>query len=323
MAKETAHEIDRAAAAWASRADRGLTAREEAKLETWLAGDVRRRGAYAKARAVALHTERARALGSAYDPRTFQARGAVPVASRRKLLAYGGAVAAGLAGALGVKLSQTAERFSTGRGELRVVPLADGSVVTLNTDSVILVRYTSDRREIRLLRGEALFEVAKAPSRPFVVKADEAEAAAVGTSFSVSRIDDAPVQVLVREGVVQVRRLDDATTVPPLRLSANTRAIVRGVKPGFRIAAAPNDEVERDLAWRDGRIVLQGETLRHAATRFARYSDTRIVFEDASIGEEEVTGLYRANDPVGFAEAVATAFDLRVEVGAGEVRLRR
>src|SRR6185312_16037325 len=167
--KETARQIDAVAADWAARLDRGvLPPEEEARLDAWLAEDPRRAGAFGKARAVALYSERARALGPQFDAKAFSEHAVSP--SRRHLL-WGTAAAAGIGGALlaGYSLSAAGEVYATRRGEMRVVPLADGSVVNLNTDSRMKVRYTATRRTIHLDRGEALFDVARDMARPFVV----------------------------------------------------------------------------------------------------------------------------------------------------------
>ena len=95
-------------------------------------------------------------------------------------------------------------RFSTGKGETKVVALKDGSVVTLNTASEIRVNYSDAVRAVELVRGEALFDVAKNKARPFVVAAGDTSVRVVGTSFTVRHFDAAPVQVLVREGIVEV-----------------------------------------------------------------------------------------------------------------------
>jgi transmembrane sensor len=323
MAKETAREIDAAAAAWAARADRGLSEAEARALDSWLAGDSRRLGAYAKARAVALHSERARALGSGFNPADFEDVGTGDARGlpRRRLLLGAGAVAAGLAGSIGLALQLRRGRYATRRGEVRVFPLEDGSVVTLNTASRVSVDYSPERRSIQLIEGEALFDVAKDRARPFVVAAGDAEVRAVGTSFTVSRLPDTPVRVLVREGVVEVRRRNTAAAAAVI-LPANTR-LGSGAAASEAPVAVPATEVSRELAWREGRIAFEGETLAEAAAEFARYSDTRIVIDDPAIAREEITGLFQANDPVGFARAVAVSLDLNAVVGAGEVRLTR
>src|SRR3546814_4407377 len=83
-------------------------------------------------------------------------------------------------------------------------PLRDGSAVTLNSNSEIDVDFDEGIRHVRLLRGEALFDVAKDSIRPFVVEADSTRVTAVGTSFTVNRVSGRDVQVLVREGVVEL-----------------------------------------------------------------------------------------------------------------------
>ena len=168
-----AKEIDAAAAGWAARLDRGvLSPEDEARLDAWLAADPRRVGAFAKARAVALYSERARALGPQFDPQAFkgnqpraktrakgpgQAKGPVFSPARRWML--WGTAAAGIGSAVlgGYGLATAGETYTTRRGEMKVVPLADGSVVNMNTDSRIRVLYSAARRSIHLDRGEALF----------------------------------------------------------------------------------------------------------------------------------------------------------------------
>ncbi|EGF91176.1 fecR family protein [Asticcacaulis biprosthecium C19] len=318
---QTASEIDATAADWAARADRGLTPAEDAELDAWLGEDPRRAGAYARARAVSAYSERAAALGPAYDPRRFEGR--KKIVTRREWLMGGGAVAAGLGAAAWVGLSMTGrgQAHLTHVGEMKVVPLDDGSVISLNTHSHIRVAYSHNRRAIHLDDGEALFDVVKDAARPFVVLAGETEITAVGTSFVVRRLAGLPVQVLVREGIVDVRQTAQpvATT---LRLPAMNRAEASDSGPIRRLAVAPT-EVERAMAWREGRIAFEGDTLRQAAAEFARYSDTRIVIEDPQIARETVTGLFQANDPVGFSKAVAVSFGLRTQIREKQVRLYR
>jgi len=314
--RETAQEIDEAAAQWAARLDRApLTADEERVLEAWLAGDVRRVGAFAKARAVALHAERARALGPQFDAAAF----APYVAERPNRRVAFGAIAAVLAGivASGAIWSQMgAQVYATRIGQVLVAPLEDGSVVTLNTASEIEVNYSETRREIELVSGEALFDVAKNAARPFIVNAGDTQVRAVGTSFSVRRLEGRPIEVLVSEGVVEVTHDGKVR-----RVAANVRAVA--VAKTVDVATVAPAKVERQLAWRDGRLVFEGETLREAAREFERYSDTRIVIADREIAGRTITGLYVPTDPVGFARAVGKAMNLKVAVSKGEVRLSR
>ena len=322
--RQTSQEIDERAAEWAARIDRGaMSADEEAALEAWLAEDTRHVGAYAKARAVFLRTEKARALGVAF----FQTATAAPVApevSRRRAMWFAGAAAAALACVAvttTMMLSSARDHFSTRLGETRVVPLEDGSVITLNTASSVVVSFSRGQRRIELVEGEALFDVAKDPARPFLVAAGDTEVMAVGTSFTVQHLQGKPTEVLVREGVVEVKR-PDVPVAPVVRVAANNRATAP-VDAAIETHAVPAQEVARELVWRVGRIAFEGETLQEAAAAFARYSDIRVVIADPRIADETITGLFVSNDPVGFAKAVALSLSLHAEVGGGEVRLSR
>lgn len=310
--------IDRTAADWAARRDRGpLSVREQAELDTWLARDPRHLGAYARAQAVLAYFERAGALGAQYDPRHFpSAQGENPDnPGRRKFLWLAGAGMA--AGCAGVFLTHTAaHHVSTRLGEILRVPLHDGSAMTLNSATEAVVRFDQSRRLVHLLKGEALFDVAKDALRPFVVKAAQASVVAVGTSFTVENTVGDPVKVMVREGKVDFR----IPEIEPQRLSADMLAKV-GPSERIEVQALRPLEVKRRLAWRDGMLSFDGDTLAQAAAQFSRYSSTKIVIDDPAVAARRVVGLYSSTDPVGFARAVALSMDLQVERKGDVVQL--
>jgi transmembrane sensor len=277
MSAKTASQIDAEAADWAARVDRGsLTAGQEQAFQAWLSEDVRCMGAFGRMRALALSTERAKALGS---------------------------------------------RFGTGKGEMKVVALKDGSVVTLNTASEIVVNYSEKLRSVELIHGEALFDVAKNKARPFVVAAGDTSVRVVGTSFSVRRFDAAPIQILVREGIVEVFKPTGG--VKPIRISANTMALAPPDDADIAARPVPAAQLHRAMAWQEGQIAFEGETLAQAVTEFSRYSDTRIVIDDPALAREEIAGLFKATDPVGFAQTIAISLNVHARIGEGEVRLTR
>jgi len=127
---------------------------------------------------------------------------------------------------------------------------------------------------------------------------------------------------LVREGVVEVFK--PASDAAPVRVSANTMAEASSVQ-GEAIAARPLPpaQLQRQLAWQTGQIAFEGETLAQAAAEFARYSDTKIVIDDPALAREEITGLFKTTDPVGFAKKTAISLNLHASIGEGEVRLSR
>src|ERR1700744_3253189 len=229
-------EIDQIAAGWAAQRCVGLAPEEQVALDAWLAVDPRHVGAYAKAEAVLAELDRAGAAG-ADALRMEPAPAADAVWKRRSVLAGAAAagtaiaasaawthlpaVAAGCASLLTHLLGQ--ESYSTSIGETKEVVLSDGSIMTLNTDSPVLVSYSKAARHIRLVQGEALFDVAKNKKRPFIVTAGDTQVRAVGTSFTVRLLPQQPVQIMVREGVVEIKR-PQVPQAPPGRLAAHTLA---------------------------------------------------------------------------------------------------
>jgi transmembrane sensor len=235
------------------------------------------------------------------------------------LLAGGvAATAAATIGITAIRDRVPEEMFSTQIGQMREVVLSDGSIVFLNTDSKMSVQFTKEARNIDLLRGEALFDVAKNKQRPFIVSAGDTRVRAVGTSFTVSRLPQKPVRVFVKEGIVELRRADEPEA-PPVRASANIQAIAPPDAPIVTMAM-PEERLERHLEWQYGRIALDNETLANAAIEFARYSEVRIIV-DSAVSHRTVTGLFASNDPVGFAKAAASVLKLRTEVKGNEVRI--
>ncbi len=328
MTRQTAQEIDQEAADWAAKVDRGLRPDEQSELDAWLGGDARRTGAFAIMRATALQTERAAALGAQSGVRNV-ARPNLPVLPhRRRFLVGGGLAAAVVGGVVLVRPLLADEKHQTRKGEIRQIALRDGSAVTLNTDSLLEVRLSDRRRELRLVRGEALFDIAHDKTRPFVVLAGTTAAVALGTSFMMRHLPGEAVQVLVQGGLVEVRREDNAGMAPQ-RLAANMRAVITS-RPVISQSDDPISvthvsvsEAQRALAWRDGQLAFEGETLGAAAEAFSRYSDTRIIVEDPQLAREEIAGLYQATDPIGFARSVAVSVGARVFISEDKVQIYR
>lgn len=124
-----------------------------------------------------------------------------------------------------------APNYVTAIGERSTFTLNDGTAVTLNTNSELAVDFSEGRRDIRLRRGEASFDVAKNPDRPFVVHAGDGMVWAVGTAFSVrystaeGRLDRLAVDVVVTEGAVKV--FTDIAKVSDTKLSVDASELQR------------------------------------------------------------------------------------------------
>jgi transmembrane sensor len=192
--QETAREVADQAAEWATRIEAGsIDAEANEGLCRWLDQDPRRRGALLRAEAALSFVDRGRALAGVVPKPSPR-----PIWIRRKLLFAGAALAAGIVG-LAI-LVTVPHRYGTGVGEIRQVPLSDGSLVAINTQSAVEVSMHPDVREVTLTRGEAWFRVAHDKKRPFIVSAGRIRVRAVGTAFSVRRHDEG-ADVLVTEAL--------------------------------------------------------------------------------------------------------------------------
>lgn len=303
--RETPDEIEEAAVRWVWRLDReGRTPDLQAELDAWLAGDTRRQGAFLQAEATWAMLDRGQQLA---DVTPLLPRRRLP--GRRAVLFGGGAAAAAsLTGVAYIALSRA--RYGTGLGEIRRVPLKDGSIAAINTESVVEVDLQRDIRRVKLARGEAWFQVAKNPKRPFVVEAGRVRVRAVGTAFSVRRRDTG-ADVLVSEGIVEA--WVEGAEGHRVRVAAGQSAQVADNAAIVEMTAGPS-AIDRQLAWRGGKIDLAGETLAQAVAEFNRYNARKLVVADPNLAEERLYGIFRTDDPEGFAKAVKQSLGASLNV---------
>lgn len=164
------------------------------------------------------------------------------------------------------------EVYETARGQRQVIALSDGSHVTLNGGSHIEATMGRRERRVVMADAEAVFDVAKDPSRPFFIQAGEREIRVVGTEFNVlHRSGD--VQVTVRRGVVEVRPAGQPAAAPLARLRKGQSLTHRKGQAADVVAPADADAA---LAWTDGRLVFKGQRLAEVAVTLNRYVDTPI-----------------------------------------------
>jgi transmembrane sensor len=210
------------------------------------------------------------------------------------------------------------QRYETAIGGFSRLVLDDGTLVDLNTNSELRVRFGDAVREVRLMRGEGRFLVAHESSRPFVVNAADTRVRAVGTVFSVRLRDPAHVDVLVAEGSVAIA----SKRVPaPPPLNAGEAAIV--LPDRVSVSRVEPTLMRRRLAWTAGRLEFRGETLGEAVAEFNRYNVRQLTIADDSLAGLRVGGVFNATDPESFAAALASAFDLRPEIiGSDAIILR-
>lgn len=347
-----ADDIERLAADWLARRDGGGWSAEAASaLEAWLARDTAHRVSFLRLEAAWAQAARLSALGAgrgagdgppergAWAPPRRQEHAAshaavsdpqslvfAPRRPRRRSHTGAFALAASLAACalaggwawrhLG---AVDAASHATALGAVQAVPLADGSQATLASDSRIDVRLSRRERHIDLQQGEAYFEAARDPARPFVVAAGERRVVAVGTRFSVRR-DGPDLRVVVTEGTVRLESDPvDGRSRPAALLPAGSVAIAR--PDGVLVRSMPLQEAAQLVDWRSGVLFFRDTTLADAATEFNRYNARKIVIADAAVGDLRIGGSFRWANAEGFVRLLEQGFPVRAEYGRDRIVL--
>jgi transmembrane sensor len=210
--------------------------------------------------------------------------------------------------------------YRTQIGAVTTVPLADGSKVTLNTDSQIHVELGPTARRIKLDKGEAFFDVAKDAARPFIVEISDKRVVAVGTQFEVRR-DNNEMRVLVLEGTVRIEHAGIFSKTPQTRLAAGSAA--RTAKTAVLIDQPAAAQVEQLLSWRTGYLLFRDTALADAVADFNRYSTRKIVIEDAAIAGIRIGGHFRCDDADAFLWLLQSGFPINVEKRSDRIILTK
>jgi transmembrane sensor len=247
----------------------------------------------------------------------------------RKRISTAGAALAGMA-ALCAALAGTIyllrdDTLATGPSEQLIVDLTDGSQVTLNANSRVVVQFDEGGRKITLKRGEALFDVAKDRSRPFVVIAGDRKVIAVGTSFEVRREEPAgsTFAVTLVEGHVAIEPISSPDALP--NTSGNGVTLLN---PGerLRFAGTTNESldspsIEEVTAWRRGQLIFDNTSLGEAAAEFNRYGTLKLAIDGAAVQSLRVGGVFKISDPYSFAQSMAGTYHLLIIVRGKTITL--
>lgn len=333
----SADEIEAEAARWFTVLDREEVSDDlKSEFQQWLHASERHRLAYAELAALWGDLEVLKELDDIAEAPLPEARPQPYL--RFRGLRWGAAMAASLLLCLvsgGVYYAYQDKAFhekyayATEVGGQRTVEMRDGSVMQLNTNSKAEVSFSRQLRVVRLLQGEAHFEVAKNPRRPFKVLAPGGEVEAVGTAFTVRVRPDHMLEVTVEEGRVALATLppedkharDGAASARPLaQLTAGQRAVFK--ETVSELEQLPEIELKRKLAWRQGMLAYAGEPLSDVIADIGRYTDIEIELGDPDLGAKLVAGYFKVGETEAMFESLALGFDLKVErVGPKHVRI--
>lgn len=194
----------------------------------------------------------------------------------------------------------------TGTGERKRITLADGSIVQMNAETALSVDFDAAERRLALHYGQAIFEVAHDPARPFIVEAAGGHARAIGTAFDVNNTRD-DVAVTVIEGVVEVTAQGASTQPVKAQADQRVRYGATGAPP-----VAENVDADVETAWRRGKLIFDHRTLRQVVEEIDRQYRGRIVIASRRSAELEVTGVFDLDDPEAVLSAIEASLPVRV-----------
>lgn len=205
--------------------------------------------------------------------------------------------------------------------------LDDGTIVELRSGAQLTVAFTDHMRRVKLVSGEAHFQVAKNPLRPFVVDAGGVDVRAVGTAFAVQLRAQA-IEVIVTEGRVAVEKAHAAasgTFQEYASVAAGHRVVVdlAGVPVPLSVIAFSADELDRRLEWRVPRLELAATPLAAAIAFLNSRSEVRLVLEEPELGKLELSGAIRGDNPEPLLRLLHTGFGIEADRRPGEIILRR
>lgn len=319
------------AARWHTRIGRGLSATQRHSFETWIADPVNAREFRAQRALLDGVMElkgirRAEVLDSV--PEAKPAR-SWALALRQWFASpqawkSGVATAAALTVVIGWSVLRSEgyvpQTYQTATGQIRNVVLPDGSIVGLNTQTVLEWVGTPHDRRVRLIRGEAYFQVVHDPSRPFRIILAHSQVQVLGTRFDVYQMADGDVRVSVISGMVAVEALDNGLGAPSWsrRLTAGQQIEYSpvGLVADVHAVVAP-----KVIRWREGMLETQGEPLKDFVSDISRYTDERIVIADPRAAIQRVGGAFSVRSVNDTLDRLSRIAPVTVRHEGGEVVL--
>lgn len=219
--------------------------------------------------------------------------------------------------------------YQTAHAEQRSWRMPDGSTVHLNSSSEIRVRFDERQRRVELVRGQALFQVAKDARRPFWVYAGDTAAKAVGTEFDVYRRPDGTL-ISVLEGRVAVWRLGNVSEqerAPDASASGGTQPPIAQLGADQQVTISRHSaeisprggSVRKTAAWLQRQVVFDHDLLGSAIEEFNRYADRRIRVEGSELRALQISGIFSAYDAEAFLRFLERQSNVKVERGAREI----
>jgi transmembrane sensor len=315
--KPVADEIDARAAAFIfKQRDLGIWSQtDQAELDTWLSVSFAHRTAYWRLESAWERADRLTAL----RPMMRQAK--LSKQEKRPGLPFKIAAATILLAAIGIGLwdwpmEESRASYATPVGAHERIALADGTRIELNTNSELRLEKEAGKRVVRLLRGEAFFEVRHDAIHPFVVLAQGHRVVDLGTKF-VIREQQGGIRVSLLEGSARLEAGENGTSQKVAILKPGDVALA--TRGAIRIEKEHTDVLQAQLGWRRGVLVFHHAALAQVAAEYNRYNDRQVVIADPDVAKLTISATLPTNDVDGFARMAQKFLGLRVERQANKV----
>jgi transmembrane sensor len=308
------------AAAWIARLhDEGFDPDADSELQKWLGASHEHRAAFNRMARAWDQGGKIR-MRAGEDVRARE--GSSRISRRLQFPLWTAALVAMLVLAVFTAVHWRNDDLITAVGQRQDRVLRDGTRVVLNTDTHIEVDYDEHERRVRLVRGEAQFDVSKNPAWPFLVTVGDREIRALGTSFIVRRENGEDFAVTLVEGRISVAPVSGSGESPsqtPQILAPGQRLVISQ----HHAPAMDRPELSRIAAWERGRVEFDETPLKAAAAEMNRYTTGRVTVPDAEIAQLRIGGEFRAGDSEEFVKIVTAAFGLRAERNGNDIVLSR
>jgi transmembrane sensor len=316
----SATELEAQAAAWVRKQHFAQWSEaDQATLDAWLAEAVSHQVAYWRMSAGFDRTERLTALR---EPMRKNAD--TPAPRKRATIflrrASAAAVALTLVAGIAYEMMPREKTYETVIGGHKIVTLADGSRIELNTDTRLTVETAMNGgRKVRLERGEAYFDIQHNDNVPFIVLAGGHRLTDLGTKFLV-RTNANRVRVALMEGAVRLEgiegKIKQRTTLVPGDIAVATAT-------KLSVAKAETSELKVEQSWRQGQLIFKHTTLADAVAEFNRYNTAKLVIADREAAQLRIGGTFQSDNPQLFARAAHAMLGLRIETRADQTVIER
>lgn len=319
--EETIHEE---ASLWIARLDRELTDAEQLELRAWLNADERHHQAFLE---MAELWDRMDVLSILADVARAPTR-------QRSVMWFGWIAAAMACAVLWLMLPQlkvwffpdsvivlSEKVYTTKVGQRRVINLADKSILTLNTNSSVIVTFTNQQRLIQMQRGELHIHIAPEPARPFSIYAANRIMQATDAALNLFMAQTG-LTLTVLEGDVLVAQQDvtrrDPVHPKQVALPDSARLVSQGQFSDVATAhtavhTLAKHEIAAQISWQQGKLMFNGEPLVQAMAQVSRYSDIDFRIADQALAAKPIVGVYRNDDVAGILFSLQENFAIAHE----------